>query len=593
MFSFPAFSQNKIDSLESLVEQTGDDSLKLIWYSQLRRLASYSNPKKAEGYILKSIDIYQTSGNTRKLNIMKIYLGNIYYSLGKSSDALTLFIKAEEYFSQKKDKKDISILGNVYNGMAAAYESSGNDTITLKYFTKAYDTFKSIDDPRKMGIALNNISNIYYDRGQFRKTIQVLEEALVISKNNELPEYKASLLNNLAGALKEIGEFNQSDSILHDLLSYTNEEENALHVMAIYRTLGENQVLQNHFKKGVFFLEKAKKIAVENNFTLLKEDILYELYMAYNLNKQTKEALNTLHQYTLVHDSIFTKEKDKNLSDAMQKYEAEKREKELTQTQHELEKESLQKRSFIITSLASIILAGIAFWFLYFKSKTNRLLQSQKGIIEKALKEKEILLKEIHHRVKNNLQVISSLLNLQSRSVENEQAKAAIQEGRNRVKSMGLIHQNLYQSDNITGMDVGDYIGKLGESLFNSYNINSEKIKFNINAVPIQLDVDTLIPLGLILNELLSNALKHAFPEEKEGKIEVNFKKVEDALLLQVKDDGVGMSSTKPDKNKNSFGMKLIEAFSQKLNASVEIIEQKGTEVNILVKDFRLIIKSC
>lgn len=154
---------------------------------------------------------------------------------------------------------------------------------------------------------------------------------------------------------------------------------------------------------------------------------------------------------------------------------------------------------------------------------------------------------------------------------------------------MALIHENLYQTEHLTSMEVGDYIGKLGESLFNSYNVDPDKVSFKMDTEPLQLDVDTLIPLGLILNELLSNALKHAFPGDRKGEIIVTFKRQSDDLLLSVKDNGVGYSATNPTMKKKSFGLTLIDAFSEKLNAAVEVLEQSGTSVNIYIKNYNLV----
>ena len=133
-----------------------------------------------------------------------------------------------------------------------------------------------------------------------------------------------------------------------------------------------------------------------------------------------------------------------------------------------------------------------------------------------------MLLREIHRRVKNNLQVVSSLLRLQSRHVHDQQAHEALLEGRNRVNSMALIHQYLYREEDITKISADEYIEKLATTLYKSYNISDKQIKFKANIDPIKLDVDTAIPVGLILNELITNALKHAFPNKREGILEVS-----------------------------------------------------------------------
>jgi two-component sensor histidine kinase len=584
-FSPSLLSQSKIDSLEQLIAETDNDSLKMEWYNQLRRIASYTDPAKAKVYIMENISLAEKLSLPRKVNIGRVYLGNTYYALGEYNKALEIFLETAQYF---ESTKDTTILANVYNGMAAATENSGSDTLTLKYFTIAFELFNAKGDERRSGMALNNMANIYVNRKDYLKAIELLENAYSKVQKSQFTEYRALIGNNLANALKEANNLDKADSLYQVVLSGLNESDDAFNAIYAFKGLGEIDMLQNDFTSAANNLEKALDLSRKNNFITNRDEMLYSLYMIYNQKGQYKKAVEFLHGYTALRDSIFTAEKDKNLNEALQKYEAAKKDKELAQTQLELERESLKKRNFLIISMAAILIAGIALWFLYFKSRTNQKLKEQKDIIQKSLKEKELLLKEIHHRVKNNLQVISSLLNLQSRTIEDQQAKNAIREGQNRVKSMALIHQNLYQTDHMTSMEVGDYIGKLGQSLFDSYNVDRDKVSFNMETEPLHLDVDTLIPIGLILNELLSNALKHAFPEDKTGEIKVTFKRQSEDLLLSVQDNGVGYSATNPAQKKKSFGMTLIDAFSDKLNAAVEVLEQGGTAINIYIKNYNL-----
>ena len=146
--------------------------------------------------------------------------------------------------------------------------------------------------------------------------------------------------------------------------------------------------------------------------------------------------------------------------------------------------------------------------------------------------EREVLLKEIHHRVKNNLQIISSLLNLQARFIKDKSAVDAVQEGRNRVKSMALIHQKLYQQDNIQGINMPEYIENLSRALLTSYKIKGDRITVDRKVDAIYLDIDTAIPLGLIINELLTNSLKYAFPENEKGELKISL--LQDLSLIHI-----------------------------------------------------------
>ncbi|MBL0144587.1 MAG: sensor histidine kinase [Chitinophagaceae bacterium] len=228
--------------------------------------------------------------------------------------------------------------------------------------------------------------------------------------------------------------------------------------------------------------------------------------------------------------------------------------------------------------------------FLQFKKQ-----QKKNQIIHKQSAELEVLNKEIHHRVKNNLQVISSMLDLQSQSLNDKRATAIIKEGIQRVQSMAFIHQNLYQGNAVNAVNMQEYLKMLSNHLFQTYNIETEKIKLHTQIEDLKLHTDTAIPLGMILNELISNALKYAFPKndlhnkKNNGDIWVSMKKKGTELLLQVKDNGVGLPNDfNPDKS-NSFGYEIIKAFLQKLKARMNIDGGNGTDVQIIISKFKTI----
>ncbi|MFZ1787542.1 MAG: sensor histidine kinase, partial [Saprospiraceae bacterium] len=219
-------------------------------------------------------------------------------------------------------------------------------------------------------------------------------------------------------------------------------------------------------------------------------------------------------------------------------------------------------------------------YLLYKNIQQKSEIKVQNQTIQKSLEDKDILLREIHHRVKNNLQVVSSLLNLQSSYISDKIALEAINEGKNRVSSMALIHQNLYTEKNLTEIETKRYFEELLDQLFDSYNIDSDSISLEKDIDSVLLDVDMMIPLGLITNELISNALKHAFINRKTGTVFFKLKKMEEKLLITISDNGSGMSA-KQFLESDSFGNKLIHAFVQKLKGSMDIESNNGTQITL------------
>jgi PAS domain S-box-containing protein len=202
--------------------------------------------------------------------------------------------------------------------------------------------------------------------------------------------------------------------------------------------------------------------------------------------------------------------------------------------------------------------------------------------ISASLKEKEVLLKEIHHRVKNNMQIISSMLGLQSAYVNNEKLNEILKDSQNRIKSMALIHEKLYQSNNMANINFKEYIETLIVNLSSSYNIDRERIVIVKDIENTSLNIDTAIPLGLIINELLSNALKHAFPNDRKGTININIsQQLDGSYLLNIRDNGVGFPVGLDITNTRTLGLNLVNALVEQIDGKLNIKIDNGTNFEI------------
>jgi two-component sensor histidine kinase len=203
-------------------------------------------------------------------------------------------------------------------------------------------------------------------------------------------------------------------------------------------------------------------------------------------------------------------------------------------------------------------------------------------VLNASLREKDVLLKEIHHRVKNNLQVISSLLNLQSGAITEPAVLAMFTESQNRIKSMALIHEKLYQSKDLAKIDFAEYVRNLTNHLYRSYVVNANLISLKLNIENIHLNVDTAIPCGLMLNELVSNALKYAFPHGQKGEIGISLLRQNgEQLVLVVKDNGVGLPQDFDIKNSKSLGLKLVNILTKQLKGDLNYHGEGGTEFRL------------
>ncbi len=273
------------------------------------------------------------------------------------------------------------------------------------------------------------------------------------------------------------------------------------------------------------------------------------------------------------------------------KYEADEKEETIQQQQFRLQQQqTIQWLSLGITGLLALVLAGL---FLTYRNNRRRSLQlqalneelAQTNVqLDRRNLQNEILLKEIHHRVKNNLEMVSSLLLLQSRQVDDLSVREVMEEGQNRVQSIGIVHQKLYQGDNLSSIEMKDYFINLSEGILDTFD-SEDRIQIECIMDQLELDVDTAVPIGLIVNELLTNALKYAFPNGQSGKVKIQLEATEDnCLRLEVADNGVGkVTQTKG----TGFGSQLITLLTQQLGGTLQEEVKNGTVVRLEFKKNR------
>jgi len=198
--------------------------------------------------------------------------------------------------------------------------------------------------------------------------------------------------------------------------------------------------------------------------------------------------------------------------------------------------------------------------------------------LQASLQEKEVLLREIHHRVKNNMQVISSLLNLQSRHIQDPAVLEIFKESQRRIRSMALIHERLYQSSDLSRIEFSQYLRNLVTHLFHSYQVDSSRIQLRIEAEEVHLNINTAIPCGLIVNELVSNALKHAFPEGRSGSLDLDLRRVTgDGYVLRVRDDGVGFPEKLDFRKTETLGMQIVSTLVDQIEGRLALERRRGT----------------
>jgi two-component sensor histidine kinase len=307
-----------------------------------------------------------------------------------------------------------------------------------------------------------------------------------------------------------------------------------------------------------------------------------------SLSGNYKSALNNYRLYKLYYDSSKAIDQRKAFDELTIKYGAEQKDKniQLLQKDKEIQGAKLLQqtytRNWILGAVALLlVIVGLLVYNGRLKQQTNKRIELQNTSLLHLLKEKDWLVKEIHHRVKNNLQTIMGLLGTQAGYQKNEVVANAITDSQRRIQSMSLIHQKLYQTDNLSAINMADYIHELVDSLKDSFNTNNH-IRFNLEIDAIEMDLAHCIPLGLILNEAITNSFKYAFPNNAAGIISISLKHASpNQIFLVINDNGAGLPSSFNINNTESMGMNLMRGLSEEIGAKFKIDSQNGTKMTV------------
>ncbi len=517
------------------------------------------------------------------------FIGMCYYMNGEVEKAIKYYVAGIKKFETLKDTYFVAML---HNNIGAAYQLRKKPEETIKYYQKALKGFEEVKDTLWMANLYNNISIQKNELGLYQEELDYKQKAMDIYIAQKDTQMILLTKGNLAHTYFKLGEYKKSllnaEDYLNSPYNEAGQSARATVLLAYAYTLQK----MGEQTRSMNIVNEAKDIAEKNGFKEITMKAHQHLASLYEGQNNYKQAYIHFKSFQALQDTLFNQQKDETINDLLVKYDSDKKDADIILLNAENELKNLQIAQSNTTKWALIfglflvsLLAFLAWRLKNIKAKNNIELTSKNQQISKALEEKNILLREIHHRVKNNLQVISSLLKLQSQYIEDVGAIKAIAEGRNRVHSMALLHQNLYKEDNLTGVDMKEYFTNLIEGLFDAYKITDIKLVTEIE--DLTLDIDTVIPLGLIANELVSNALKHAFENVKNGVLTVKLMEKDEHLIFNVKDNGKGYDENLVAEGKKSFGQKLIKSLSDKLEADVKVTTTTGTDVTLSIKEYK------
>ncbi len=494
------------------------------------------------------------------------------------------YYKAVEIWERIGRRKE---LARTYTALADMQAMQNDHEKAISYSRQAIGILEAIDEPELLVDALVHLSFTYVIKGDPANGLKYASQAMGILEQKAPDGLQVTRVANARGnAHKFLG--NYAEAIRDYELSKRISEKRGLArgVMVSEANIGHTLLLQKQYAEAL-------------PHTLQAIDLMYQIGDTRNLRENLQHAADSYaglgdypnaHRYMTLYRDEREREYEQRivaLKDGLaEKYEAGQRDATIDMQKGLIEKQRNFQR-LLGVSVALLLLTSLLIYLsLRSRQKANGLLEAVNEQLAKKNRENELLLREIHHRVKNNLQTVSSLLNLQSADIEDPAALAAVQESRNRVRSMSFIHQKLYQGEQLASVEMKDNFETMGQAMLQSFGPPAKHVALKVDMPPIKLDVDTAIPIGLIVNELVTNSLKYAFPDQREGAIEISLRAADEhTLVLRVADNGVGSDRAAHSewrKSSTGFGGSLVQLLAQQLDARIEQHEAGGFSTLIL-----------
>ncbi|MBO6514929.1 MAG: tetratricopeptide repeat protein [Bacteroidia bacterium] len=514
-------------------------------------------------------------------------LGLVYRFMEKYPKALEYFFQSLEIKKRLGSKKDIGV---AYQNIGVAFAILGEYTQAEEYLNNSLQLYEEAGDSQMYYSGLSDISSMYREVGRYDDAL----DALTRSYNYRLrigDQTGIGICTYNLGLTSFLNkEYDQSIAYYNEAKSIFEELGNVRRVVGCHIRLAKLHFELEQYtlaeKEGVAGLEQAHGV-----YQL--EKLHHVLAKVYYVTDKFQLAFDHLAKFSNIRDSILKEKNHLQLIEMQNKFDDEANKRKIAELQiknDRFEQKARNKdlQNYVLWGAIVVILLIALMFYRQFrvKQETNETLREKNQIIEHSLEEKDVLLREIHHRVQNNLQFVSSLLNLQSRRVDDENTLDILKGCKQRIQSMALIHQKLYQETNLNAINILSYTQNLVDSLQSSYGVNSNQIQTKLDIDPIHLDINSSISIGLILSELVTNCYKYAFDEGSTGLLTIALHEKNDRLLMSVEDNGKGLPDGFSVKEVDSFGLKLVHSLAKKLKATVSVDGKSGTRVHLEISSY-------
>lgn len=523
-------------------------------------------PDSSLNYYKEALRLFSQLQDTVQGNEVQSNIIIIYKDIGLYEESL---MNAFDLLTRLKDLPPGRILASCYNTIAIVYEKTGDLQLALQFHKRALAIRKEMNALRNTASSYNNIGITFHKLGILDSATAYLSKALAVKKEINDKRGSASTLNNMGEVLMDRNSFKEAERYFQESLEIKRVSNDRDGIVVTLNNLAALKLKEHSPTQAIVFLKEAEKIAREaKSLDELRQTL--QLYMeVYKIKGDHLKALTFADELFKVKDSLLTAEKAKGLRALEIKYETEKKEQHIAMLEQrdEINQAEILNKQILIKALSVGLFLLIVIAILIYKYLR----------IERKSKTKiETLHSELHHRVKNNLQILSSVLSLQAEHMKDESAIQAVKSSESRINAMALIHRKLYNVVQNRSINIRSYITELIQYLSDAYGFNENELTINNEIEELQIDVDKAIPLGLILNELISNSFKYAYVDNPSPQLNISLKHQKSKVYIEIGDNGKGIAEHSIKKD-NSFGIKMVHMLMKELRGNLTVKADAGT----------------
>ncbi len=578
------------DSLARLLaRKIGDteNEVNSLMYLALSHLGN-DDQSLAFDYFNRALSVKESYKNTNEQVIAHMKVASQYLDLQKYDIALKFLLPLLE----KMDNKDLSVISKIrlYNWIGGIYKEIGELEKSITFFENVIHLSREESQYRELIIGSLNLAGVFRISGDSEKALKLAFDALDVSREqNHL--FEQNILKSIGYSYSELKEYDNAEGYFLQAAELVKKDGTVYDIINANCSLGEFYVKVGKFDKGKRLLERSKEDFSKLDNLRKSKNLISQIYKSLSkIDSGRNDYKSSLYHYKKhieLKDSIALDEQKQEIANLEIAYESDKKDREirLLSTKNEVQRlKAGQDRNLriglAIGGALALLLLGVTYSKYRAKKRALTTIAEQKTAIEEKSRENEMLVREIHHRVKNNLQITSSLLNAHAHSSKHDaRVDQIIQESQNRIRSMALIHQNLYSSNNFSKVETTNYFNDLIDNLRESYVHERKNVRFESDIQPGEIKMDLAVPLGLMLNELVTNAFKYAFREPRvDATITIDFKMGQEgkSFDLKVSDNGSGMPDGFDMDASGSFGLQMVRGLVVQLKGNIVLEQTNG-----------------